>query len=113
MSHSRFDWRWIAAFVFIAIIVGAQRLPWPIVMLALAAGGGYLLYYGWQVWNRQSSGGGGRVTYWRGQRIDLQPQRQTSRPSLRSIGPALFYLIVGGVLVISALALLIRQLGIM
>ncbi len=112
MQSSRFDWRWVAAIVFIAILVGAQRLPWWIVMLTLGIGGGYLLYLGWQVWGQESgtSGRGKRVTYWRGQRIELEPERgSNSLPSLRSMGPALLYLISGGLLVISALVMLFQR----
>jgi hypothetical protein len=112
MSGSSFDWRWIAAIVFVAILVAGRNLPWPVVTLTLAAGGGYMLYLGWQVWKREggSSGGSSRVTYWRGQRIELKPEKRSSgTPSLRSVGPALLYLIVGGVFVLSAVLILFQQ----
>jgi hypothetical protein len=108
MRNIRFDWRWVALIVFVAILAGAQSIPWPILALALAAGGGYVLYMGWQIWNGGSGGGFSRqprVTYWRGQRIELTPERRRSMPSLRSITPALVYLIIGGALLLGAIAL--------
>lgn len=109
MGKIRFDWRWIALIVIVAIVVNAGALPWPVLVLALGGGGGYLLYQGWQVW---SSGTviPRRVTYWRGQRIE-QPERRMGMPSLRDIGPALLYLVIGGAMVLAALAALLRQFG--
>jgi hypothetical protein len=113
MNGMRFDWRWIVAFVFLAILVGGQRLPWPIVMLALAAGGGFLIYLGWNAWQGGSGGGGGkRVTYWRGQRIELPPERgSSSLPPLRTLAPALIYFVLGGAMVLGALAMIFQQVS--
>jgi hypothetical protein len=111
MPGRRFDWRWIVLIVIVAIIANGAQLPWLVLFLALAGGGGYLLYLGWQVW-----GGGAfsskRVTYWRGQRIETPAQRRRGLPPLRAIGPALLYLIIGGALVLTALAVLLRQFGV-
>jgi len=111
MPGRRFDWRWIALILIVAILANGTRLPWPVLFLALAGGGGYLLYQGWQIW-----GGGSfsskRVTYWRGQRIETPAQRRKGLPPLRAIGPALLYLVIGGALVLAALAVLLRQFGV-
>jgi hypothetical protein len=54
-----------------------------------------------------------RVTYWRGQRIELDPQRRgPALPRMSDIGPAAIYLLLGGVLVLAALAIALRNLGI-
>lgn len=111
MQQFRFDWRWVALIVVIAIIVAGQRIPWPIFMLALAGSGGYLLYMGWQIWSGSSSSGGNRVTYWRGQRIELKPERRSKMPSLRAITPAIVYFVLGGILVLGAVAVVLRQVG--
>jgi hypothetical protein len=111
MQQFRFDWRWIAAIVVIAIIVAGQRVPWPIFMLALAGSGGYLLYMGWQIWNGAGSSGSKRVTYWRGQRIELEPERRSGMPPLRAITPAIIYLVLGGILVLGAVSVFLRQVG--
>lgn len=111
MRNIRFDWRWVALIAFVAILASAQSIPWPILALALAAGGGYLLYMGWQIWSGgRSFGSKARVTYWRGQRIELSPERQHRMPSLRDITPALVYLILGGALVLGAVAVVWQQL---
>jgi len=68
VSNVRFDWRWVAAIVVIAVLAGAGRLPWYVTTLVAGGSGIWLLAIGWQAWVR--SGGPpsrGRVTYWRGQ----------------------------------------------
>jgi hypothetical protein len=77
-----------------------RALPPVLVLLALAGGGGYLLYRGWKAWH---GAGGDRVTYWRGRRIDL-PSGQRSGIA----GPALLYLVPGSLLVLLAGTLLLR-----
>lgn len=110
MHNLRFDWRWIALIVIVAIVAAGQQIPWPIVFLALAGGGGYLLYLGWRIWGGGSVNSS-RVTYWRGQRIEKPAQRRVSIPPLRAIGPALLYLIIGGAMVLAALAIVLTRLG--
>ncbi len=113
MQYRRFDWRWVAVLVVVAIIVAGQRIPWPIFMLALVVSGGYLLSMGWQIWRSGSAGAGGgsRVTYWRGQRIDMQPERRRGMPSLQAIAPALVYLLMGGALMLGAASVLFQHVG--
>jgi hypothetical protein len=113
-NNMRFDWRWIAVILVIALIIAGQSLPWPVLLLVLAAGGGYLLYMGWNTWKDNAAGGAGsRVTYWRGQRIELEPEKEKhlGLPPFQAIGPALIYLILGTLLVVGALGVLIEQLG--
>lgn len=113
MGQIRFDWRWIAAFLLVAILVAGQSIPWPIFMLALGLAGGYLIYIGWQAWQRAAPSGGGsrKVTYWRGQRIELdKPSRgggDTS--SLKAIAPSLLYFVLGGAMVLAAVAVLFQN----
>ena len=108
MQNMRFDWRWVAVIIVIAIVASGSSLPWPIIAAALGGGGGYLLYVGWQIWSNGSIAPK-RVTYWRGQRIETSPQRRSGPPPLREIGPALLPLLIGGALVLAAVALVLRQ----
>jgi hypothetical protein len=103
-------WRWIGLIVVIAILVNSASLPWVVLALTLAGAGSYVLYLGWKVWRTESggSGGGKRVTYWRGQRIELPNQQRNALPSLRSILPALVYLLIGGALVLGALSVVLN-----
>jgi hypothetical protein len=113
MGNIRFDWRWVALIVFVALLVNAGRLPWPIVALTLGGGGAYLLAHGWRAWTR--SGGApsrSRVTYWRGQRIETAPVRRgPALPRWSDIGPAAPYLIFGGILLLTAITIALRSLG--
>lgn len=108
MRGRGFDWRWIGLIVIAAILANSYAIPWPITVLILVAGGGYLLFVGWNIW----SGGANpfkqtRVTYWRGQRIELDAPRSSRLPSLRSIGPALVYLLIGAALLLGGIAVLV------
>ena len=112
MGGFRFDWRWVGLIVFVALLANAGRLPWPAVALALGGGGAYVLTVGWRAWTR--SGGGpsrGRVTYWRGQRIETPPRRGIAMPRFGDIGPAAIYLLIGGALVLAAVAITLNALG--
>jgi len=112
VGRFRFDWRWVGLIAVLIIVSGANRLPWPIVALALGAGGFYLLRYGWQVWAGTGGGRGGRVVYWRGQRIEVNKSRGPSLPSWRDIAPAAIYLLLGGVLALAAVSIVLRGVGI-
>jgi hypothetical protein len=113
VSKVRFDWRWIVGIGVIAVLANAGRIPWPITTLITGGSGIWLLTLGWQAWVR--SGGPpsrGRVTYWRGQRIELAPTRPgPALPRWRDIGPAAPYLIFGGILVLVAITIALRALG--
>lgn len=109
----RFDWRWIALIVFIALLANAHRLPELFIVVLLGAGGGYLLVMGWRTWTRVGGAPTRRhVTYWRGQRYEIGPtHRGPALPRRADIGPALIYFLFGGILVLSALALGLRVVG--
>lgn len=78
----------------------------PFILVLLLAGGAYLLYTGWRTWTGRALNPD-RATYWRGRRIELPSERRRGLPPVRHIGPALPYLIAGGVLVLVSLAALI------
>jgi hypothetical protein len=108
-----FDWRWAGLIAVIIILAGANRgVPPLFVALALAAGAFFLLRHGWRVWGGRGAGGRARVTYWRGQRIELSEPRGPALPPLRSIGPAALYLLLGAILALGALTVALRSLGI-
>jgi hypothetical protein len=99
--------------VFVAVLASGRGLPWPVTALALGGGGAYLLVQGWRIWAR--SGGPpsrSRVTYWRGQRIELAPERRgPALPRWGDIGPAVLYLVIGAALVLAAVALTLGRIG--
>lgn len=113
MGNFRIDWRWIAVIAVIAVLASSARLPWPVTALVLGGSGGYLLLMGWRAWAR--AGGApsrSKVTYWRGQRIEVGPQRRgPSLPRFSDIGPALLPLLLGGVLVLAAASIVLSAVG--
>jgi hypothetical protein len=113
VDRFRFDWRWIALIVFVALLANSRRLPTELIMVALLVAGGYLLKIGWDIWSRAGAPlSRSRVTYWRGQRIELEPPRRSrSLPSFSNIGPAAIYLLLGGILVLAGISLILRRLG--
>src|SRR5438874_10796872 len=90
LSKIRFDWRWLIAIGVIAVLANAGRIPWPITALVVGGSGVWLLTLGWRAWER--SGGvpsRSRVTYWRGQRIEVAPPRRgPALPRWGDIRPA-------------------------
>ena len=113
MGRFRFDWRWVALIVFVALLANAQRLPWQAIALALGGAGGYVLMIGWRAWTRP--GGAptrGRVTYWRGQRIETPPRRGVAMPRLSDIGSVAIYFLIGGALALAAVAITLNNLGV-
>lgn len=106
-------WRWLALIVLVIVLTNSRALPWPLVTLILGMAAAYLLREGWIVWRR--AGGPptrSKVTYWRGQRIEVGPSRAgPALPDIRSIGPALIYLIPGLILTLVAVALVLRGVG--
>jgi hypothetical protein len=113
VGRIRFDWRWIALIVFVALIVNAGRLPWQVVALLLGGAGAYLVALGWRAWTRAGGPPGrGRVTYWRGQRIEAAPPRRgPALPRWSDIGPAAVYFVLGGALLLAALTMLLDAIG--
>jgi hypothetical protein len=112
MRNLPFDWRWIVLIATVLLLVYARSLPWPIVALGLGGGGGYLLQMGWRIWTRSSNvSGGRRVTYWRGERIEMKPERGPALPRLSDVGPAAIYLLIGGIMVLAAASIVFNQLG--
>jgi predicted membrane metal-binding protein len=105
MSALDSNWRWIVLIVIVAILFYGRLLPSFVLVLALAGGGAYLLYRGWQVW---SGAAGSRVTYWRGRRIELPAERRDGATQPRTAGAALLYLLPGCVLVLVAMTMLLR-----
>lgn len=114
MRGFRFDWRWLALIALIAILANARSLPWFVTALALAVPGGYLLMLAWRAWEGAGGRGGDngrRVTYWRGQRIEMHgPPRRVRPETWSAIAPILIYGIGGLVLVLAALAVAARAL---
>ncbi len=106
-------WRWLALIVLVLVLTNSRTLPWPLVVLILGGAAVYLLREGWFVWRR--AGGPptrSKVTYWRGQRIEVgSPRAGPALPDLRSIGPALIYLIPGLILALVAVAIVLRSAG--
>ncbi|HMO59778.1 MAG TPA: hypothetical protein PKA05_01660 [Roseiflexaceae bacterium] len=113
MGSRRFDWRWVALIVLLVVLVNRANLPWQLVVVAVAAGGGYLLREGWRIWRLY----GGqpartRVQYWRGQRYESGPARPgPALPDWSGLKPAVLHLIFGMILLLIALALLLQSLG--
>lgn len=114
MGTLRFDWRWVALIILVALLANAGRLPWPVIALALAAGGAYLLMLGWRAWTR--TGGAPsrtRVTYWRGQRYEVGPARRgPALPRWGDIGPAAIYFVLGGLMLLGAASVVMRAFGV-
>jgi threonine/homoserine/homoserine lactone efflux protein len=113
MQNIRFDWRWLVLVGGLIVLAAGSQVPWIIRLLVLAGGGGYLLWIGWQKWTL-SGGPPSRssVTYWRGQRIELEPRRRgPALPRVQDIGPALIYLIIGGLMVLAGAALVLQEFG--
>jgi hypothetical protein len=118
MRGFRFDWRWVALIVFVAILANARSLPWFVTAAVLGASGGYLLWLAWHAWGLGSGWGGGRradtsrVTYWRGQRIEKPGATRRYRPrSWGELAPVAVYGLIGAALLLAALSLLLRALG--
>jgi hypothetical protein len=119
MRNFRFDWRWIGLLLIVALLANSQVIPWQALALVLIGAGGYLLWVGWRVWTTGTASPGlpptskKRVKYWRGQRIELDepaPAWKKPIPSLRSITPALIYLLIGLALVLGGGGIVLQHL---
>lgn len=115
MRGFRFDWRWLILIGFIALLANARSLPWPVTALTFAAAGGFLVTMAWRSWG--SGGWPGRretkrVTYWRGARIETQGPPRRFRPTTwQELAPVVLYAIIGGALLLAALAVTLQALG--
>ena len=98
-------WRYGFILAVLVLLVYGRRLPALLWVVLLGGAGAYLLYQGWQGWTGRG-GAGGRVTYWRGRRIELGPP--PGRLSLPASGGTLLSLAAGAVLLLTALLLLVR-----
>lgn len=111
MKKSQLEWqRWIAIIMVVALVANGQILPWPILAVGLAGGGGYLCLLGWRKVQKRG-GGSNQVTYWRGQRIELPLPRANGQFNLRGLAPGASYFVLGGALVLGAVAVILRQFG--
>jgi hypothetical protein len=112
MRGFQLNWRWVALIVFIALLAGGRSLPWPITALALGGGGLYLLVMSWQSAGLGGRGGGARVTYWRGQRIELRDAPRRRRPAIWSeLAPAVVYALIGLALLFGAATTVLSRYG--
>ncbi len=108
-----FDWRWIVVIVVALVFFGQLSLApsagLGVVLLALGAY--WAIQAGLEPWRgRGPTLGSRRVTYWRGQRIELGPARRTRLrlPPATSLLVSVFYLILGAGLLFATLRLLLR-----
>jgi hypothetical protein len=114
MPNIRFDWRWIALIIFVAILANARAVPWFVSALALGLAGGYLLQQAWRAWGISGGFGGGsrRVTYWRGQKIETGGSPRRYRPrTLSELAPVLLFALLGAALTLAALSVTIRAVA--
>lgn len=107
MKDKKHLWVWVGLIVVIAILVNAAQLPPLVLALLLGGGGAYVVWFAWSLWQR-ATGGGERVTYWRGQRIVLTKEKKSGLVSLRALLPALLYLLIGGALLVGAISLVVH-----
>ena len=113
MGGTTFDWRWIIVIVIALMFFGQLQIsPSPMVGVVLLALGGYwAVQAALRAWREASPGlGSTKVTYWRGQRIELrQPRRARFRtPAVTPLAVALIYLLMGAGLWLGAARLLLR-----
>lgn len=113
MRGFQFDWRWVAIIIFIALLASARSLPWQVIALGLGGGGAYLLVMAWQALGIGGRGSrNGRVTYWRGQRIEMPRQQRRLKPTTwTEIAPVLIYALIGLALLLGAVVIVAERLG--
>jgi hypothetical protein len=113
VGRTDFDWRWIVVIVVALMFFGQLSLsPSPILGVVLLGLGGYwALQAGLAPWrNRGSLLGNTKVTYWRGQRIEMkQPRRSRwTAPATTPLLVSLVYLVLGIGFWLGAIMLLYR-----
>jgi hypothetical protein len=111
MRGFQLDWRWVALIIFVALLANGRSLPWPVTALALGGGGGYLLVMSWRSAGLgRQVGGGGRVTYWRGQRVEMPGTPRRRRPTLwGELAPAVVYALIGLALLFGAISIILNH----
>lgn len=108
LGRMNFDWRWIVLVVLALMFFGQFSLRVSPVAsgLLLALGGCWAIMVGLEPWRRGRGAllGNTKVTYWRGQRIEMrQPGRARLRtPPTTSLIVSILYLVVGVGLVLGA-----------
>ena len=118
MGRTTVDWRWIIVIVIALIFFGQLRLATSpeLGVVLLALGGYWAVQAGMIPWRGRGSllGSRNKVTYWRGQRIELkQPRRARFRtPAATPLLVSLVYLTMGIGLWLGALRLLLRLVGV-
>lgn len=112
MGGTSFDWRWIVlilvALIFFGQISFAPSAGLSVIILALGAY--WALRAGFEPWRgRDAILGSRRVTYWRGQRIELRPARRARvRLAPMPLLVSVLYLLISAGLVLAALRLALR-----
>jgi hypothetical protein len=114
MNLLRTYWRWLALIAVVAVLTNSRNLPWPFVTLVLGATAGYLLP------RRMACLAARRRTSNPQQSDLLARSADRSRhaahsvphcPDVRSIGPALIYLVPGLIFALVAVAIVLRSVG--
>lgn len=114
MRSFRFDWRWVVIILFVAVLANSSSLPWIIPALALGGVGGYILYLAWQAFERTGlrQRGKARVTYWRGERVEMRRPAPPLRPGdFTVLAPTVIYGLIGSALLLAGVAIALRQFG--
>ncbi|RRR66214.1 MAG: hypothetical protein EI684_21090 [Candidatus Viridilinea halotolerans] len=114
MSQFRFDQRWLILVGLVVVLANAKALPWQVVTLTLVGVGGWLLWLAWEKWGGGSRLGRntGRVTYWRGQRIERPPLPRQLRPTAwYALAPVIVIALFGLALIMAGLVVLLKVFG--
>jgi hypothetical protein len=118
VGRTSFDWRWIVI-IFIALLFFGQvnlRFSPMVGIVLLGLGGYWAIQAGLSSWRDQRGPilGSSKVTYWRGQRIELprtgSPVRRLRTPVGTSLLVSVFYLVLGAGFVFAAVRSLLRML---
>ena len=119
MGRTSFDWRWIVIIFVALIFLGQVNLRFsPAIGVVLLALGGYCaIQAGLSSWGERGPLlGSSKVTYWRGQRIELPRNQSPVRrlglrtPAGTSLLVSIFYLVLGAGFVFAAVRSLLRLL---
>lgn len=115
MSRTTFDWRWIIVIIVALVFFGQVRLApsSEFGVLLLALGGYWAFQAALTPWRERGSLlGSTKVTYWRGQRIELPVGGSRGRrtrfrtPDATALVVSIVYMVLGAGCVYAALRLL-------